>query len=142
MGYTQDPLNQSVFYKADKENGTLHSITTDNEGNVVKDVYTDQRKMYSSETEAEKQVAVNFVNGTLKNIKVKDVATGIVTEHSIVEAKLADIETVFSRIKSQLKLTSELLKQGEIGQPQLLDEIRAEAVTDKDLSAKVFKKAQ
>ena len=132
-GYIQDPVNESVYYKADKENGTLHTLTVDNEGNIVKDTYTDQRKLFSTETGAEKQVATNFVNGKLKSVKVKDITTGIVTQHTAnTQDSINDIEEVFSKIKRQLNLTVDnpSAKRVSPSQPKLLDDIRAELRAD------------
>lgn len=69
----------TVFYKSDKENKLLHTVVTDAEGNIIRDTLTKQVTLFDAVTEDKKEVGINFVNGKLENIKIKDVKSGKVT---------------------------------------------------------------
>lgn len=76
---SSEDVKPTVFYKADKENKLLHTVVTDAEGNIIRDTLTKQITLFDAVTEDKKEVGINFVNGKLENIRIKDVKSGKVT---------------------------------------------------------------
>ena len=110
-GYNTDEAvtgESSVYFKVDKEAQTVHTIVTDADNNVVRDTLTVQKDLYSLEDTNKKEVGINFVNGELESVKVKDVKSGKISEiptKDFPSYSAAQIDSIVAHLESDHFLT-------------------------------------
>ena len=63
--------NPTVFYKTNDKDNSVHTIITDAENNIVRDVYSKQEKLYN-EAGGLNDVVFNFANGKLSSIRLQN----------------------------------------------------------------------